>query len=79
MFSFYESNTDQSVTVDGKGWWVAYDTESGDSDAFLIPEELVPNGINNDDEAQKALEKVLDWEWEGGHFYANATHYGYVE
>jgi hypothetical protein len=77
MFSYYCSNFDKSFTADKKGWWIAYKTDSCDEGAIHIPDELVPNGITSDKEAQKILEKVMDWEWENNYFYATARHYGY--
>ena len=66
--------------ADKTGWWIAYDTESTDHDAILVPEELLKdsgNVIKSTKQAQKLLEKLLDWEWDVDYFCASVNHFGY--
>jgi len=72
-FSYYDSNTDSYLTPEEPGWYVAYKTESGESDVVKISRE--PKNLAD---AQSILEVVADWEWEGGEFFAQAMNYGYI-
>ena len=79
MFNYYCSNYGKVLEADKIGWWIAYDTESTDHGAVHVPSKLLPsNGkINNDKEALKILEAMLDYEWDSGYFYASVNHYGF--
>ena len=73
-YSYYDSNYGKMVTPSETGWHVAYRTESCDHDAVLVEREPIDM-----EDAQKMIEEIIDWEWEGGHFYAKVKGYGYHE